>query len=81
MTTGTYQIGDGVKGLYGMKSGIVLYWAHHEKLCLIDGEIAFMGGLDLCFGRWDMNHNPIADNHPSDPRQNVFQGQDFNNAR
>ncbi len=24
------------------------YWAHHEKLCVIDETIAFMGGLDLC---------------------------------
>lgn len=23
----------------------------HEKLCVIDSTIAFMGGLDLCFGR------------------------------
>jgi phospholipase D1/2 len=23
----------------------------HEKLCVIDSAIAFMGGLDLCFGR------------------------------
>lgn len=34
-----------------MKDDITLYFAHHEKLCLIDGEVAFMGGLDLCFGR------------------------------
>ncbi|KAK0430281.1 uncharacterized protein EV420DRAFT_1657697 [Desarmillaria tabescens] len=24
------------------------YWAHHEKLCVIDEAIAFMGGLDAC---------------------------------
>lgn len=23
----------------------------HEKMCVIDQTIAFMGGLDLCFGR------------------------------
>lgn len=23
----------------------------HEKMCVIDQAIAFMGGLDLCFGR------------------------------
>jgi phospholipase D1/2 len=34
-----------------MRDDITLYFAHHEKLCLIDGAIAFMGGLDLCFGR------------------------------
>lgn len=37
--------------IYGFKDDITLYFAHHEKLCLIDDEIAFMGGLDLCFGR------------------------------
>ncbi|KAG2037741.1 hypothetical protein BDR03DRAFT_896222, partial [Suillus americanus] len=31
------------------------YWAHHEKLCVIDETIAFMGGIDLCFGRCEVN--------------------------
>lgn len=44
--------GDALKALYGMSDDIVLYWAHHEKLCLTDGRLAFMGGLDLCYGRW-----------------------------
>ncbi|EGX47448.1 hypothetical protein AOL_s00083g384 [Orbilia oligospora ATCC 24927] len=65
---------------------IVLYWAHHEKLCLIDGVIpgegiAFMGGLDLCWGRWDLPHHPISDVHPTDIKETVFLGQDYNNAR
>jgi len=42
---------DALAGLYGMQDDVILYWAHHEKLCLVDGRIAFMGGLDLCFGR------------------------------
>lgn len=33
----------------------------HEKLCVIDQAIAFMGGLDLCFGRWDTAQHVIAD--------------------
>lgn len=72
---------DSLKAIYGMNNDIILYWAHHEKLCLIDGKIAFMGGLDLCFGRWDTNQHPIADAHPSDLNNIVFPGQDFNNAR
>ncbi|KAK6360629.1 hypothetical protein TWF730_006765 [Orbilia blumenaviensis] len=65
---------------------IVLYWAHHEKLCLIDGVvpgegIAFMGGLDLCWGRWDLPHHPISDVHPTNIKDTVFLGQDYNNAR
>jgi phospholipase D1/2 len=70
-----------LKGLYGMNDDVILYWAHHEKLCLIDGQIAFMGGLDLCFGRWDTHQHAIADVHPEDINETVFPGQDYNNSR
>ena len=73
--------GDTLKALYGMNEGVILYWAHHEKLCVVDGRIGFMGGLDLCYGRWDTNQHSIADAHPSDLGRIVFPGQDFNNAR
>ncbi|KAJ5295633.1 hypothetical protein N7508_010454 [Penicillium antarcticum] len=72
---------DTIKGLYGMNEDVILYWAHHEKLCLIDGQIAFMGGLDMCFGRWDTHQHSISDLHPSDVNQTVFPGQDYNNSR
>lgn len=72
---------EGLKSLYGLTEDMILYWAHHEKLCLIDGKIAFMGGLDLCFGRWDPNSHPIADAHPTDVDLILFPGQDYNNAR
>ncbi|TGZ77596.1 phospholipase D/nuclease [Ascodesmis nigricans] len=81
MKSGTYRFGDGLKGLYGLKDDVTLYFAHHEKLCLIDSEIAFMGGLDLCFGRYDTNDHPIADAHPHDLNAIIFPGQDYNNAR
>ncbi|EON96350.1 putative phospholipase d protein [Phaeoacremonium minimum UCRPA7] len=73
--------GDALKSLYGTSDDVVLFWAHHEKLCLIDDTIAFMGGLDMCFGRWDTNSHPIADAHPSNLDNIVFPGQDYNNAR
>ncbi|EGG05908.1 uncharacterized protein MELLADRAFT_48625 [Melampsora larici-populina 98AG31] len=38
-----------------------LLWSHHEKLCVIDETIAFMGGLDLCFGRWDSPGHVLID--------------------
>ena len=72
---------DAFKALYGVNKDVVLYWAHHEKLCLVDGDNAFMGGLDLCFGRWDTNSHPLADAHPTDINKALFPGQDFNNAR
>ncbi|CRK17746.1 hypothetical protein BN1708_003027 [Verticillium longisporum] len=74
--------GDALKAIYGTATdGVVLFWAHHEKLCLIDRKVAFMGGLDLCFGRWDTNSHPIADSHPGNLDAIVFPGQDYNNAR
>ncbi|KAH8696724.1 hypothetical protein BGW36DRAFT_428716 [Talaromyces proteolyticus] len=72
---------DTIKAFYGTKGDTVLFWAHHEKLLLVDGKIAFMGGLDLCFGRWDTNQHAIADVHPGDLQEIVFPGQDYNNAR
>lgn len=57
------------------------YWAHHEKFIVIDYDIAFVGGLDLCFGRWDNNQHPLADIHPTDVRDEIWPGQDFNNNR
>lgn len=42
------------------------YWAHHEKLCVVDETIAFMGGLDLCFGRYDTPAHLLTDNHTNE---------------
>lgn len=39
----------------------VMLWSHHEKMCVIDEAIAFMGGLDLCFGRWDTSQHVLID--------------------
>ncbi|KAG4429802.1 hypothetical protein IFR05_014713 [Cadophora sp. M221] len=56
-------------------------WCNHEKLCVVDSTNAFIGGVDICFGRWDINSYPIADAHPSNLEDILFPGQDFNNAR
>ncbi|KAF9919842.1 Phospholipase D1 [Linnemannia zychae] len=56
------------------------WWAHHEKLIVVDNMIAFIGGLDLCFGRWDTAEHTLID--PKDecnvPR---WPGQDYSNPR
>ncbi|EIN06494.1 phospholipase D/nuclease [Punctularia strigosozonata HHB-11173 SS5] len=59
----------------------VEYWSHHEKLVVIDNHRACVGGLDLCFGRWDTHNHPLADAHPLDFSKTLFPGQDYNNAR
>lgn len=45
------------------------YWAHHEKLCVVDETIAFVGGLDLCFGRWDTPAHVLTDDVGMDADQ------------
>ncbi|XP_028838532.1 phospholipase D2 isoform X2 [Denticeps clupeoides] len=44
-------------------ASVVFLWAHHEKMVAIDQSVAFMGGLDLCFGRWDDNRYRLTDLH------------------
>lgn len=66
---------NGLTALYGATSDTILYWAHHEKLLIVDDRLAFLGGLDLCFGRWDTNSHPIADAHPADLEQILFPGE------
>ncbi|XP_002062808.3 phospholipase D2 isoform X1 [Drosophila willistoni] len=41
--------------------GGILLWAHHEKIVVIDQTYAFMGGIDLCYGRWDDHHHRLTD--------------------
>ncbi|KAA1473211.1 phospholipase D/nuclease [Dentipellis sp. KUC8613] len=59
----------------------VEFWSHHEKVVVVDNHRACIGGLDICFGRWDTNTHPLADAHPTDFARTLFPGQDYNNAR
>ncbi|XP_053163805.1 phospholipase D1 isoform X1 [Hemicordylus capensis] len=42
-------------------SSSVYLWAHHEKLVVIDQSIAFVGGIDLAYGRWDDDEHRLTD--------------------
>jgi len=68
------------------------FYAHHEKLCIVDHDVAFLGGIDLCFGRWDNPQHPINDDRPTgmEPDDDVprdaehcqlFPGKDYSNPR
>lgn len=61
--------------------GGTFFWSHHEKFVVIDNQIAFLGGIDLCFGRWDTHGHPLADFHGDDPDSELFPGQDYSDAR
>ena len=55
-------------------------WSNHEKLVIIDQVIAYVGGIDLCWGRYDNNQHPI--NEPLNP-DNIYEFPfiDYSNAR
>jgi phospholipase D1/2 len=67
------------------------FWAHHEKICVIDHCVAFCGGVDLCFGRWDTPAHPLTDdkltgfevnNLPKDSDHcQLWPGKDYSNPR
>lgn len=67
------------------------FFAHHEKICVVDHDVAFLGGVDLCFGRWDCPQHPIVDDKPTgfemskQPKDaehcQLFAGKDYSNPR
>lgn len=46
--------------------------SHHQKLVIIDGKVAFCGGLDLTNGRWD-----TRDHEPNNPYRIGSTGQAY----
>ncbi|KAG6504979.1 hypothetical protein ZIOFF_037327 [Zingiber officinale] len=56
-------------------SGVYL-WSHHEKIVIVDNQICFIGGLDLCFGRYDNFEHKVGDFPPL-----MWPGKDYYNPR
>ncbi|KAL0414782.1 UNVERIFIED_CONTAM: Phospholipase D zeta 1 [Sesamum radiatum] len=54
----------------------VYLWSHHEKIVIVDHQICFIGGLDLCFGRYDYGEHKVGD-HPTQ----IWPGKDYYNPR
>nr|XP_020501570.1 phospholipase D1-like [Labrus bergylta] len=42
-------------------SSAVYLWAHHEKIIIVDQSVAFVGGIDLAYGRWDDREHRLTD--------------------
>ena len=36
-------------------------------MVIVDRSIAFVGGIDLCYGRWDTRSHELMDNYPTHP--------------
>ncbi|RHZ82653.1 hypothetical protein Glove_106g15 [Diversispora epigaea] len=57
-----------------------VFWAHHEKMVVIDSHVAFIGGLDLCFGRYDTHEHELSD-LSKEKKFKIWPGQDYSNPR
>ncbi len=56
---------------------VPLLWSHHEKMVIIDQKLAYMGGLDICYGRMDSSAHRLVDLGP----ETMFPGIDYVNFR
>ena len=59
---------------------LICWWSHHEKIVIIDQELAYMGGLDLCFGRMDNPEHRLLDLE-GDKGECFWPGVDYSNCR
>lgn len=55
------------------------FWSHHEKIVCIDQSLAFVGGLDLCFGRYDHSGHPLSDPGGDKLQDQTWPGKDYSN--
>lgn len=55
---------------------MIIYRSHHEKLVIVDNHVCFIGGLDLCFGRYDTSEHVVGDSPPL-----IWPGKDYYNPR
>ncbi|XP_072958670.1 phospholipase D zeta 1-like isoform X2 [Typha angustifolia] len=58
-----------------VSTGVYL-WSHHEKIVIIDNQVCYIGGLDLCFGRYDNWEHKVGDSPPL-----IWPGKDYYNPR
>lgn len=61
-------------------SSVVFLWAHHEKMVAIDQTVAFVGGLDLAFGRWDDSQHQLTDLGWTETTDGVTEGETRNDV-
>ncbi|KAF0441996.1 phospholipase D/nuclease [Gigaspora margarita] len=58
-----------------------LAWYHHEKVVIIDQYEAFIGGIDLCFGRYDTKEHILTEVSKTYKSNEIWPGKDYSNPR
>ena len=75
-----YNIHPNIKITRHPKSNFELMWSHHEKMVVIDQKYAYLGGIDLCWGRYDTSEHLITEPY-NDNNTYIFPGIDYSNLR
>jgi len=58
----------GLENIHPCLDGVVPLGAcHHQKIVVIDDELAFWGGMDVAQGRWDKREHHPRNHHRADP--------------
>ncbi|GMH55517.1 hypothetical protein TrRE_jg10713 [Triparma retinervis] len=76
------SLNNGHKNIQYLRHGDVTFpymFSHHEKLVIIDQDLAYVGGVDLSLGRWDTNEYKLRDDGPRD--EQLWVGKDYQNPR
>jgi len=76
------NLNDGHRNIQYLRHGDIAFpymWSHHEKLVIIDQDLAYVGGVDLSLGRWDSPEYRLRDDGP--PEEQLWLGKDYQNPR
>ncbi|MDP9880001.1 phospholipase D1/2 [Variovorax boronicumulans] len=52
-----------------------IFFSHHQKSVIVDGQIAFVGGIDLAYGRWDTDACDVVMNRSLHVINDGYNGQ------
>lgn len=58
-----------------------LFWSSHEKIVVIDQKEGYVGGLDLCWGRYDNHSHCLYEKSEKEKDDLLWPGIDYNNVR
>ena len=48
--------------------------SHHQKIIVVDDEIAFCGGMDIAIARWDNRQHHVYEHERKDPKGTILLG-------
>ena len=61
-------------------TNLPFFWSHHDKHVTIDQQVAFVGGIDITFGRYEDSNYRLKDDAENLEDQ-LFPGKDYANPR